>query len=94
LKGAHFFVLFILFSRNSWTDQFLLLVNRVFSTKEQAHNFLHTNISTISKRMTNSSYFKGKSLFLTSQLLPQFGFDHQTSKPDIFDHLTLKTVHN
>jgi hypothetical protein len=44
--------------------------------------------------MTNSSYFKGKSLFLTSQLLPQFGFDHQTSKPDIFDHLTLKTVHN
>jgi hypothetical protein len=37
---------------------------------------------------------KGKSLFLTIQLLPRFGFDHQTSKPDIFDHLTVKTVHN
>jgi hypothetical protein len=36
----------------------------------------------------------GKSPFLTIQLLPQFGFGHQTSKLDIFDHLTLKTVHN
>jgi hypothetical protein len=25
---------------------------------------------------------------------PMFGFDHWTSKRDIFDHLTLKTVHN
>jgi hypothetical protein len=37
---------------------------------------------------------KGKSPFLTIQLLPQFSFGHQTSKPDIFDHPTLKTVHN
>jgi hypothetical protein len=39
-------------------------------------------------------YKKGKSPFLTIQLLPQFGFGHRTSIPDIFDHLTLKTVHN
>jgi hypothetical protein len=38
--------------------------------------------------------FLGKSPFLTIQLLFQFGFDHRTSKPDIFDHPTLKTVHN
>jgi hypothetical protein len=37
---------------------------------------------------------KGKSLFLTIQLLPQFGFGYQTSKPDMFDHPTLKTVHS
>jgi hypothetical protein len=36
---------------------------------------------------------KGKSPFLTIQLLTKFVFDHQTSKPDIFDHPTLKTVH-
>jgi hypothetical protein len=35
-----------------------------------------------------------KSPFLTIQLLPKFGFSHQTSKPDIFDHQTLKIVHN
>jgi hypothetical protein len=35
-----------------------------------------------------------KSIFLTIQLLPQFGFDYRTSKTDIFDHLTLKTVNN
>jgi hypothetical protein len=28
------------------------------------------------------------------QLLPKFDFGHQTSKPDILDHPTLKTVHN
>jgi hypothetical protein len=33
---------------------------------------------------------KGKSPFLTIQLLPQFGFGYQTSKPDIFDHQLLK----
>jgi hypothetical protein len=37
---------------------------------------------------------KGKSPFLTIQLLTQFGFGHRTSKPDIFDHPTLKTVQN
>jgi hypothetical protein len=36
----------------------------------------------------------GKSLFLTIQLLPQFDFGHRTSKMDIFDHPTLKTVYN
>jgi hypothetical protein len=36
----------------------------------------------------------GKSPIWTIQLLPQFGFGHRTSKPDIFDHPTLKTVHN
>jgi hypothetical protein len=36
----------------------------------------------------------GKSPFLTIQLLPQFSFGHRTSKPNIFDHPTLKTVHN
>jgi hypothetical protein len=35
-----------------------------------------------------------KSSFLTIQLLPQFGFSHQTSKLDIFYHSTFKTVHN
>jgi hypothetical protein len=41
-----------------------------------------------------SVFFLGKSPFLTIQLLPRFSFGHQTSKPDIFDHPTLKTVHN
>jgi hypothetical protein len=36
----------------------------------------------------------GKKLFLTIQLLCQFGFDHRTLKSDIFDHPNLKTVHN
>jgi hypothetical protein len=36
----------------------------------------------------------GKSPFLTIQLLTQFGFGHRTSKSDIFDHPTLKTVQN
>jgi hypothetical protein len=36
----------------------------------------------------------GKGPFLTIQLLPKFSFGHRTSKPDIFDHPTLKTVHN
>jgi hypothetical protein len=31
---------------------------------------------------------------LTIQLLPQFDFGHRTPKPGIFDHPTLKTVHN
>jgi hypothetical protein len=42
----------------------------------------------------DSKFSIGKSPFLTMQLSPQFGFGHRTSKPDIFDHLTLKTVHN
>jgi hypothetical protein len=29
---------------------------------------------------------------LTIQLLSEFGFDHQTEKLEIFNHLTLKTV--
>jgi hypothetical protein len=37
---------------------------------------------------------KGKNPFLTIQLLPQFSFGHRTSKLDIFNHPTLKTVHN
>jgi hypothetical protein len=39
-------------------------------------------------------FLVGKRSFLTIQLLPQFGFGHRTSKPDIFDHPTLKTIHN
>jgi hypothetical protein len=38
--------------------------------------------------------FFGKRPFLTIQLLAKFGFGHRTLKPDIFDHSTLKTVHN
>jgi hypothetical protein len=34
----------------------------------------------------------GKSPFLTIQLYAKFGFGHRTSKPDIFDHPTVKTV--
>jgi hypothetical protein len=37
---------------------------------------------------------KKEKAFLTIQLMPQFGFEHQTSKPDIFDHPTLKLVYN
>jgi hypothetical protein len=40
------------------------------------------------------SIYQGKSSFLTIQLLTKFGFGHRTSKPDIFDQPTLKTVHN
>jgi hypothetical protein len=35
---------------------------------------------------------KRKRSFLTTQLLPKFGFGHQTPKPVIFSHLTIKTV--
>jgi hypothetical protein len=38
------------------------------------------------------SFFLGKSPFLTIQLLPKFGFGHQTAKPVIFGHPTIKTV--
>jgi hypothetical protein len=41
-----------------------------------------------------AGHYIGKSPFLTIQLLSQFGFGHRTSKPDIFDHLTFKTIHN
>jgi hypothetical protein len=37
---------------------------------------------------------KEKIYFLTIELLSQFGFSHRTSKPDIFDQTTLKSVHN
>jgi hypothetical protein len=37
---------------------------------------------------------KGKGPFLTIQLMSQFDFGHRTSKPNIFGHPTLKTVHN
>jgi hypothetical protein len=37
---------------------------------------------------------KGKSLFLTIQLLSQFGFGHRTPKSGIFDHPTFKTIYN
>jgi hypothetical protein len=37
-------------------------------------------------------FFFGKSPFLTIQLWAKFGFGHRTSKPDIFDHPTVKTV--
>jgi hypothetical protein len=36
---------------------------------------------------------KGRSPFLAIQLLPEFGFDHETAKLGIFDHPTLETVH-
>ena len=35
----------------------------------------------------------GKSSFLTILLSPEFDFGHQTSKPDILDHRTIKTVY-
>jgi hypothetical protein len=35
----------------------------------------------------------GTSPFLAIQLLPEFGFDHRTAKPEIFGHPTLETVH-
>jgi len=38
------------------------------------------------------AYKYGKSLFLTIQFWPQFGFGHRSSKPDIFGHPTIKTV--
>jgi hypothetical protein len=36
--------------------------------------------------------FGGKSPFLTIQLLPKFDFGHQTPKPVIFGHPTIKAV--
>jgi hypothetical protein len=39
-------------------------------------------------------YILEKIHFLAIQFLPQFGFSYRTSKPDIFDHPTFKTVHN
>jgi hypothetical protein len=42
----------------------------------------------------NTLFQGGKDPFLIIQLLTQFGFSHRTSKPDIFYHPTLKTVHN
>jgi hypothetical protein len=45
-------------------------------------------------RTPRTIFFQGKSPFLTIQLLSQFDFGHRTSKPDIFDHPTLETVHN
>jgi hypothetical protein len=35
----------------------------------------------------------GTRLFFAIQLLPEFGFGHQTAKWGIFDHPTLETVH-
>jgi hypothetical protein len=44
----------------------------------------------------NSHPVNGKDLNkdLTIQLLPRFDFGHRTSKPDFFDHPTLKTIQN
>jgi hypothetical protein len=36
--------------------------------------------------------FLEKSPFLTIKLYVEFGFDHPIQKPDIFDHLTFKTI--
>jgi hypothetical protein len=36
---------------------------------------------------------KGRSSFLTIEILTKFDFDHRTSKPGIFDHPTIKTIH-
>jgi hypothetical protein len=41
---------------------------------------------------SNQPFPGGKSPFLTIQLLLKFGFDHQTPKPVIFGHQTIKTV--
>jgi hypothetical protein len=46
-----------------------------------------------SKKMSSIEYRK-KSTFLTIQLLTRIDFGHRTSKSDIFDHPTVKTVHN
>jgi hypothetical protein len=46
------------------------------------------------QKFVTNSLEKGKSLFFTIQLLPLFGFGHRTSKSDIFDHPTPKTVQN
>jgi len=34
-----------------------------------------------------------KNIFLTIELSPESGFGHQTLKPNIFDHPTIKTGH-
>jgi hypothetical protein len=64
----------------------------------RAYTFIDKKISALLKNtLLNTCWIfskKGKSPFLTIQLLPQFGFGHRASKPDIFDHPTLKTVHN
>jgi hypothetical protein len=37
--------------------------------------------------------FLERSPFLAIELLPKFGFDYRTLKPEIFDHATLETVY-
>jgi hypothetical protein len=43
-------------------------------------------------QIRSNSFKNGKSPFLTIQLLPKLGFDHQTPQQVLFGHQTIKTV--
>jgi hypothetical protein len=52
--------------------------------------YVETTQESLPVNLGGVSIKKGKSAFLTIQLYVKFGFGHRTSKPDIFDHPTVK----